>query len=98
MFSHNKPYISKTDLDNGIVFRNYDLLSGDFTGCTFLVLDEVGLTKFSIDQNGEEKLERLVREESEKSVSKIFDKEIYKLNKDPLRRQRRIRVSYKKKR
>ena len=98
MFSDNKSYISKNDLVNGIVFRNYDLLSCEFTGCTFLLRDEIGLTKFTIDQNGVEALQRLIRDESGNSVNKIFSMEIYKLNKDPLKRQRRVRFLNKKRR
>ena len=97
-FKNKKKGISENDLENGIIFRNYDLTSGKFTGCTLLLLDEAGITKTTIDEKGKEKIELLVKDESGKSVLKIFTEETYKLDKNPLTRQRNIRSTSKNKR
>jgi hypothetical protein len=93
-----KKYISQKDLNSGVIFKSYDLISGDFTGCMLLLLDGDCLIKTSIDSVGVEKLEKLIRDETGNSVLKIYNQEIYKLKKDPLIRQRRIRYLNKRKR
>ena len=77
----------------GVVFKRFDLITSEFSGYSFMIIDEIGLTltTFNLEDSDQFKIDVLVREKSSKSVKELLREEKNKLLPNPLNKQRHQR-------